>query len=90
MIEYNYKGGKNMKFDKWFNKQSRLIQVILLVIPFVGWFVELGVRLSVALRTKDIIHILVFVLFLVVGWGWILNLIDLIYLVLKGHLILAK
>lgn len=79
-----------MKFDKWFNKQSRLIQVILLVIPFVGWFVELGVRLSVALRTKDIIHILVFVLFLVVGWGWILNLIDLIYLVLKGHLILAK
>ena len=79
-----------MKFDKWFNKQTRLIQVILLVIPFVGWFVELGVRLSVALRTKDIIHILVFVLFLVVGWGWILNLIDLIYLVLKGHLILAK
>lgn len=79
-----------MKFDKWFNKQSRLIQVILLVIPFLGWFVELGVRLSVALRTKDIIHILVFVLFLVVGWGWILNLIDLIYLVLKGHLILAK
>ena len=79
-----------MKFDKWFNKQSRLIQVILLVIPFVGWFVELGVRLSVALRTKDIIHILAFVLFLVVGWGWILNLIDLIYLVLKGHLILAK
>ncbi|MBR3890856.1 MAG: hypothetical protein IKJ30_02130 [Bacilli bacterium] len=79
-----------MKFDKWFNKQSRLIQVILLVIPFVGWFVELGVRLSVALRTKDIIHILVFVLFLLVGWGWILNLIDLIYLVLKGHLILAK
>ena len=79
-----------MNFDKWFNKQTRLIQVILLVIPFVGWFVELGVRLSVALRTKDIIHILVFVLFLVVGWGWILNLIDLIYLVLKGHLILAK
>ena len=79
-----------MKFDKWFNKQSRLVQVILLIIPFVGWFVELGVRLSVALRTKDIVHILVFVLFLLVGWGWILNLIDLIYLVLKGHLILAK
>ena len=79
-----------MTVDKWFNKQSRLVQVILLIIPFVGWFVELGVRLSVALRTKDIIHILVFVLFLVVGWGWILNLIDLIYLVLKGHLILAK
>ena len=79
-----------MKFDKWFNKQSRLIQVILLLIPFVGWFVELGVRLSVALRTKELVHILIFVLFVVVGWGWVLNLIDLIYLVMKGHLILAK
>lgn len=79
-----------MKFDKWFNKQSRLVQVILLLIPFVGWIVELGVRLSVALRTKSLTHILVFVLFVVVGWGWVLNLIDLLYLVFKGHLILAK
>ena len=79
-----------MTVDKWFNKQSRLVQVILLIIPFVGWFVELGVRLSVALRTKSLVHAVVFVLFLVVGWGWILNLIDLVYLVLKGHLILAK
>ena len=79
-----------MKFDKWFNKQSRLIQVILLVIPFVGWVVEMLVRLSIALRKKDLIHILVFVLFVVLGWGWVLNLIDLIYLIIKGHLILAK
>jgi hypothetical protein len=28
-------------------------------------------------------------LFLVLGWGWILGLIDFIYLLLKGHLILA-
>jgi len=79
-----------MKFDKWFNKQSRLVQVILLLIPFVGWIVELAVRLSVALRTKSLLHILVFVLFLVVGWGWVLNLIDLLYLLVKGNLILAK
>ena len=79
-----------MTVDKWFNKQSRLVQVILLIIPFVGWIVELGVRLSVALRTKSLVHAVVFVLFLVVGWGWVLNLIDLVYLVLKGHLILAK
>ena len=79
-----------MKFDKWFNKQSRLVQVILLLIPFVGWVVELGVRLSVALRKKSLIHTLVFILFLLVGWGWVLNLVDLIYLVMKGHLILAK
>ena len=77
-------------FDKWFNSQSRLLQVILLIIPFVGWIVELLVRLSVMLRTKEPVHIVVFILFLVVGWGWFLNLIDIIYLALVGHLILAE
>lgn len=78
-----------MSFDKWFNNQDRLLQVILLILPFVGWIVELLVRLSVALNKKDAVSIVVFVLFLVVGWGWILCVVDLVYLILKGHLILA-
>ena len=41
------------------------------------------------LRTKSAVHIVVFLLFLFVGWGWVLNVIDLIYMVLTGHLILA-
>lgn len=79
-----------MSFDKWFNSQDRLVQVILLVIPFVGWIVECLVRLSVALRTKSIIHIVVLLLFLFVGWTWILCVIDLVYLILKGNLIFGK
>lgn len=79
-----------MTFDKWFNSQSTLLKVILLIIPFVGWIVELLVRLSVMLRTKSVVHIVVFLLFLFLGWGWFLCIIDLIYLVLCGHLILAK
>lgn len=79
-----------MTFDKWFNSQSRLIQVILLLIPFVGWIVECLVRLSVMLRTQSILHIVVFLLFLLVGWGWFLCIIDLVYLLVTGHLILAK
>ena len=78
-----------MSFDKWFNSQSTLLKVILLILPFVGWVVELLVRLSVALNKKDAVSVIVFVLFLVFGWGWILCLIDLIYLILNGHLILA-
>ncbi|MGN1061385.1 MAG: hypothetical protein ACI4QN_06590 [Candidatus Coproplasma sp.] len=78
-----------MAFDKWFNSQDRLLQVILLILPVVGWIVELLVRLSVMLRKKDVVSIVVFVLFLVVGWSWIICVIDLVYLVLKGHLILA-
>lgn len=78
-----------MNFDKWFYSQTKLVQVLLLVIPFVGWVMELLIRLSVMLRTQSLLHIVVFVLFVVVGWGWVLNLIDLIYLLLKGRLILA-
>ena len=79
-----------MSFDRWFNKQSTLLKVILLILPFVGWVMEILVRLSVMLRTKSIIHIVVFVVFVVVGWGWILGLVDLIYMIFTGHLILAE
>jgi hypothetical protein len=79
-----------MEFDKWFYKQTKLVQVILLLIPFVGWIVELLVRLSVMLRTKQPVHIVVFVLFVAVGWGWFLNLIDLIVLIVTGKLILTE
>ena len=79
-----------MTFDKWFYDQSKLVQVILLLLPFVGWVVELLIRLSVMLRTKETIHIVVFVVFVVLGWGWILAIADLIYLLLKGHLFLAE
>ena len=79
-----------MTFDKWFNSQDRLVQVILLIIPVVGWIIELLIRLSVLLRTRSTEHIIVFVLFVFVGWGWVLNIIDIIYLYLNGHLILAE
>lgn len=78
-----------MNFDKWFNSQSVRLKAILLLIPFVGWVVECLVRLSVMLRTKSVVHIVVFLVFLFVGWGWFLGVIDCIYMLLTGHLILA-
>ena len=78
-----------MTFDKWFNSQSTLVKAILLLLPVVGWICECLVRLSVMLRTNNIIHVVVFILFLCVGWGWILGVIDFVYMLLNGHLILA-
>lgn len=77
-----------MTFDKWFNKQSRLVQIILLLIPGVNWIMELLVRWSVALRKKDLLHILVAILvtFLGLGFGWL----DLVWILLFKHMILAK
>ena len=79
-----------LEFDKWFNSQTTLVKAILLLLPFVGWVVELLVRLSVMLRTKETIHIIVFILFIVCGWGWFLAVADFIYLLVKGHLFLAE
>lgn len=79
-----------MNFDKWFNSQSRLVQVILFILPVVGWVVEILVRLSALLRKQSTTNILGFVLYLVLGGFWIPVLIDLVYLILKGKLILTE
>ena len=79
-----------MAFDKWFYKQNTLIKFIRLIIPLVGWIMELLIRLSVALRTKSVLHIVVLILFIVLGWGIILEIIDLVYLLLTGKLLLAE
>ena len=79
-----------MNFDKWFNSQSVLLKAILLLIPGVNWVVECLIRLSVMLRTKSVVHIVVFFVFLLVGWGWFLGVIDFIYMLLTGHLILGE
>ena len=70
-----------MTFDKWFEKQDRLVKIILLIIPFVGWVVEILVRLSALLRKTSTTNILGFVLFLLLGGLWIPTLIDLIYFI---------
>ncbi len=79
-----------MHFEKWFNKQSLLLKAILLLLPVVGWICELLIRLSVMLNKKDVVSIVVFLLFVFVGWAWFLCVIDFLYLLCKGHLILGK
>lgn len=72
----------------WFNKQSRLIQIILLLIPFVNWIVEILVRWSAFLKTKSLITLIVAILVTFAGlaFGWI----DLIWCLLFKHLIFAN
>ncbi|MBR0033811.1 MAG: hypothetical protein IJP60_02200 [Bacilli bacterium] len=79
-----------MNFDKWFNSQSRLVQVIIFILPVVGWVVEILVRLSALLRKQSTTNILGFVLYLLIGGLWVPVLIDLVYLILKGKLILTE
>ena len=71
-----------MEFDVWFSKQNRILQIVLLVIPVVGWVMEVLIRLSVMLKTSHMIH--VFVLF---GWLHAPVILDLISLLLRKKLI---
>ena len=79
-----------MNFDKWFNKQSLLLKALLMLIPGVNLITAILIRGSGALRTKSLLHIVVFALFIFFGWTWIIAVVDFVYLILKGHLILGK
>lgn len=71
--------------EKWFEKQSRLVQILLLFIPFVNWIVEVLVRWSHALNKgsliKYVLAIVVTVFGVFVGW------IDMLWCLLFKHLI---
>lgn len=73
---------------KWFNRQSRLLQIILLLIPGVNWITEILVRLTALFQKPSLRNLLGFIIALLVGFafGWV----DLIWVLLFNHLILCK
>lgn len=73
---------------KWFNKQSRLVQIILLLIPGVNWIIEVAVRWSNFEQKKGLFSLLIAVLVTVGGlvFGWI----DCLWVILFKHLIFAR
>ncbi len=71
----------------WFNKQSRLVQIILLLIPFVNWIVELYVRITAVIEkttTENILGLILSLFGIILGW------IDLVWVLLFNHLFLCK
>lgn len=74
--------------EKWFEKQSRLVQILLLLIPPVNWVVEVLVRWSHALNKGTLVKYLIAILVtipsgLIVGW------LDMLWCILFKHLILC-
>ena len=70
----------------WFNKQSRLVQILLLLIPVVNWVVELIVRWSTWLKKGGLIRLIICILNIPLGiiFGWI----DLVWVLLFKKLFL--
>ena len=76
--------------EKWFSKLDFLTQAILLIIPFIGYLIEIGIRIFVVIRLhskKNIAGLVVFVLF---GWALLLNLIDVFVLSRTDDLMLVE
>lgn len=73
---------------KWFNGLPRLVQFILLLIPFVGWVVEIIVRWSAFIENKKVLTLVAAIVFTI--GGVILAYVDLVWVLLFKHLIFAK
>ena len=73
---------------KKFQKLSRLVQIILLLIPVVNWLTEIIVRVSAALEKPTLMNVLGAVLALIFGLplGWV----DLIWVLLFNRLFFCK
>ena len=70
----------------WFNKQSRLVQILLLLIPGVNWVVELIVRWGTLAQKFNILRLIICIAIIPCGliFGWI----DLIWVLLFKKLFL--
>jgi len=79
---------KNKSIEAWFEGLPRLLQVILLLIPFVNWVVEVLVRWSHALKTKGLLKYILAIVVTIFGMpiGWI----DVIWTLLFKHLIFCN
>jgi len=75
-------------FIKWFNGLSKIVRIILLLIPFVGWVFEIILRCAQMLKKATVLNIVVFVVYLFAGWAWVLNVIDVICIALNDKQIL--
>ena len=78
-----------MNVDLWFEKQSLALKIILLILPVVGWVMEVLIRISVYVRKQNIMDLVLLILYIVLGWTWIPLILDVAYLCIKGHLFMA-
>lgn len=70
----------------WFNKQSRLVQILLLLVPVLNWITEVVVRWSTFFKKGGLVRLIICIVvtFLGVFVGWI----DFIWVLLFKRLFL--
>lgn len=79
-----------MNFDTWFHKQSKVIQIVLLILPLIGWIVDLLVRWSAFLKKNTTVNLVMALLITLFGEFWILTILDAIFIALNDKLFLEE
>ncbi len=72
--------------DAWFHKQNKLIQVLLLLIPFVNYIVEILVRWSAFLKKGGLLRLIVCII-VTIPTGIIIGWLDAIWTLLFNKLL---
>ena len=73
-----------MKIDKWYNEQKLWLKIVLIVVPFVGWVMEILIHLSIYLRTKKTIDLVLFIVSIIFCFPLVV--LDVVFLAIKGHI----
>ncbi len=72
--------------DAWFHKQSKIVQVLLLLIPFVNYIVEILVRWSAFFKKGGAIRLVVCII-VTIPTGIIIGWLDAIWTLLFNKLL---
>ncbi|MDE7439612.1 MAG: hypothetical protein K2N23_03805 [Clostridia bacterium] len=72
--------------DKWFHKQNKLVQVLLLLIPFVNYITEILVRWSAFLKKGGVLRLIVCII-VTIPTGIIIGWLDAIWTLLFNKLL---
>lgn len=71
----------------WFNKQSRLVQLLLLLIPVVNWVTEIIVRWSTWMKKGGLLRLVICIL-VTIPAGIAFGLLDFVWVLLFKHFFL--
>ncbi len=72
--------------DAWFHKQSKIVQVLLLLIPFVNYIVEILVRWSAFFKKGGAIRLVICII-VTIPTGIIIGWLDAIWTLLFNKLL---
>lgn len=73
-----------MTVDKWYNEKQLWLKIVLIVVPLVGWVMEILIHLSIYLRTKKTVDLVLFIISIVFCFPLVV--LDVVFLAIKGHI----